>query len=307
MIFASARRLFGTMRTNSAEVELKSEFIPASSFLDVNKHMIFLHGLLGRGRNWRSIALDRRINGTRHCHLLDLRNHGESDHHPSMTYKEMAEDVIRYADYRNLDRFTLLGHSMGGKTCMTLSTLFPDRIDGVIVVDAPPKSALRNMRYGTQTDELLKRLKKFLDVKSMSRSKVMSLLSTNFRNEKAFVGLVSQNLGYTKHPQLPGTYWTCNMDGIYSNLDRIFDFEAYGVYPGDDVQLILGGNSYKYEPEAFKTVFPKLNDKNIVIVPGAGHWVHAEKPEETVVAISDFLLYLDCTPKYQYSTVTSSK
>ena len=34
----------------------------------------------------------------RNMHLIDLRNHGDSDHHDSMTYKEMANDIIRYAD-----------------------------------------------------------------------------------------------------------------------------------------------------------------------------------------------------------------
>lgn len=48
-------------RTNTKEVELKSEFIPANSPVEVHKHMLFLHGLMGRGRNWRSIAYDRRV------------------------------------------------------------------------------------------------------------------------------------------------------------------------------------------------------------------------------------------------------
>eukprot|EP01022_Parablepharisma_sp_SALTPOND_P012767 TRINITY_DN1658_c0_g1_i1.p5 TRINITY_DN1658_c0_g1~~TRINITY_DN1658_c0_g1_i1.p5 ORF type:complete len:110 (+),score=0.88 TRINITY_DN1658_c0_g1_i1:593-922(+) len=72
-----------------------------------------------------------------------------------MTYKEMAEDVIRYADHNKLERFTLIGHSMGGKTAMTLAMLHPDRVDGVIVVDASARSAVKDKRYGTRTDDLV--------------------------------------------------------------------------------------------------------------------------------------------------------
>lgn len=118
--------------------------------------MIFLHGLLGRGKNWRSIAQDpkvsisilycifKQINGLRHCHLVDLRNHGDSDHSDSMSYREMAEDVVRYADEHNIERFTVLGHSMGGKTVMTLAGLHPNRLDGVVVIDAPPEKGIRD-------------------------------------------------------------------------------------------------------------------------------------------------------------------
>jgi len=153
----------------------------------------------------------------------------------------------------------------------------------------------------------MRRLNQFKDLTGLSRMQVMTKLSTHFRNEKAFVGLVSQNLNHIKHPQLPGAYWTCNIEGIYNNLNNVFGYEIFGQYPGSDVQLILGGNSYKFDKNTFTTVFPNLKDENIVIVPGAGHWVQAERPEETTIAISDFLLYLDCVPKYEFSTVTYSK
>ena len=80
-----------------------------------------------------------------------MRNHGDSDHHDNMSYKEMAEDVIRYADEKNLDRFTVVGHSMGGKTAMTLAMLYPNRMDGVVIVDAPPKNALRDTGFVSNT------------------------------------------------------------------------------------------------------------------------------------------------------------
>lgn len=43
------------------------------------------------------------LSTNRNMHLVDLRNHGESDHHASMTYDEMADDVLRYADYKEID------------------------------------------------------------------------------------------------------------------------------------------------------------------------------------------------------------
>lgn len=51
-----------------------------------DKNLLFLHGLLGQGRNWRSFALNDVISAKRNVYLVDLRNHGESDHHRSMTY-----------------------------------------------------------------------------------------------------------------------------------------------------------------------------------------------------------------------------
>jgi len=84
-----------------------------------------------------------------------MRNHGDSDHHDSITYKEMVGDVIRYADKHNIDRFTIIGHSMGGKTAMTLSTLHPERIDGIIIVDAPPKNTKKEVGFRTPTGDLV--------------------------------------------------------------------------------------------------------------------------------------------------------
>ena len=50
--------------------------------------------------------------------LIDLRNHGESDHHHSMTYPEMAQDLIRFADAHKIPKLTIVGHNMGAKTGM---------------------------------------------------------------------------------------------------------------------------------------------------------------------------------------------
>jgi len=87
---------------------------------------------------WRNFALNDAISRKRDVILVDLRNHGESDHHDSMTYEEMARDVARFADSHGLDKYTLVGHNLGAKTAMMTATLFPDSVSGVICLDTAP-------------------------------------------------------------------------------------------------------------------------------------------------------------------------
>jgi esterase len=80
------------------------------------------------------------LSTNRNMHLVDLRNHGESDHHASMTYDEMADDLLRYADFKGIDKISLLGHNMGAKVAMTLSCKHPDRVSSLISLDTAPLS-----------------------------------------------------------------------------------------------------------------------------------------------------------------------
>ena len=90
---------------------------------------------------WRQFALNDIISRDRDVFLIDLRNHGESDHHKSMTYEEMANDLLRFMDKRELSKVTLIGHNIGGKTAMAFSQLFPQRVSGLISLDTAPTTS----------------------------------------------------------------------------------------------------------------------------------------------------------------------
>ena len=83
--------------------------------------MIVLHGLLGGHLNLRYMCAKSSIAKHFTSHLLEMRNHAESDHHDDHNYKVMSDDVIRYADKNEIDHFSLMGHSMGGRLAMTLA------------------------------------------------------------------------------------------------------------------------------------------------------------------------------------------
>ena len=100
--------------------------------------MIVLHGMLGSKINWRGMCSQEEIGSKRDCYLLELRNHATSGHHPEHNYDAISEDVIRFADQNGIKNFTILGHSMGGRTAMTVACKFPDRVNGVISIDSAP-------------------------------------------------------------------------------------------------------------------------------------------------------------------------
>lgn len=155
----SAKKCFGTaavtnqLRMLNAEVQLSHILIKGDQ---PRKPMIVLHGLLGSKKNWRSFCRDPRIADLRDSYLVELRNHAESNHHSEMNYTVLSDDIIRFADEQQLEKFTILGHSLGGRTSMAVACRFPDRIDGVISIDSAPINESGNKAFSTFTYETLK-------------------------------------------------------------------------------------------------------------------------------------------------------
>jgi len=85
-----------------------------------------------------------------------MRNHAKSDHHIDHNYDVMADDIVRFADKHHLSKFTLLGHSMGGRTALTTLCKYPDRVDGAISVDAAPVNEFAKSKFGSFAKDVLK-------------------------------------------------------------------------------------------------------------------------------------------------------
>lgn len=135
--------------------------------------LIFLHGLLNAGRSWRQFILNDKISEDRDIILIDLRNHGESDFHDSMTYTEMADDLGRFLDMRNLDQITLVGHNIGGKTAMTFASLYPDRVKGLISFDTAPVASPKDKAEMTRkTIETIRSL----DIKGKTKKSALDVI-----------------------------------------------------------------------------------------------------------------------------------
>src|SRR5215471_14966310 len=77
-------------------------------------HLVLLHGLSGNA--WAFAPFARRLRDRFHIVALDVRGHGDSAWAPDGAYafSDQAADVAQFADQLGLDRFRLLGTSMGG-------------------------------------------------------------------------------------------------------------------------------------------------------------------------------------------------
>lgn len=101
-----------------------------------NSPIVLVHGLFGSLDNLGVLARDL---VTDHDILqVDMRNHGLSGRSDEMTYAAMAQDLLDTLDAHNLQKVTLIGHSMGGKAVMALTALAPERISGLVVIDVAP-------------------------------------------------------------------------------------------------------------------------------------------------------------------------
>ena len=106
--------------------------------LGEGKPMVILHGLFGTSDNWQTIG--KQLENDYCVHLIDLRNHGRSPWASPHNYDALAEDVILYIEERIGVPVLLMGHSMGGKTAMTLACKRPDLVERLVVPHSPTKS-----------------------------------------------------------------------------------------------------------------------------------------------------------------------
>ncbi len=98
--------------------------------------MVLLHALGERGASWAPVTA--RFAERFRVFTIDLRGHGDSDWPGTYSFQLMCGDVLALLDRLNLQKVTLVGHSMGGAVAYLLAMQRPDRVERLIVEDVPP-------------------------------------------------------------------------------------------------------------------------------------------------------------------------
>lgn len=278
----------------SPPAHLNHKFFQASEASPYN--LIVLHGLMGSSNNFRSIITNPSIKSKVNSYLLDLRNHGESEHKPTMEIKEMAADVVNFITKKQLQNLIIMGHSLGGKVVMSIATSFPElysSLKGVVIMDVAPINyfkdpkrkyvgvldtlkMLKNINEISFENKSYKELRKEIIDKCPSKD-IGELLWTNVNHEKD-----------NKHK------WRINLPVILEYYPKLLDFIPNNEKAYQGLIKVMRGSQSEYIMEdhyqSFVEVFKKFNpNSDIITIKDSGHWIHFEKPAVVIKELSDII------------------
>lgn len=237
--------------------------------------LLIVHGLFGSARNWGAIA--RRMAEDRRVVSVDMRNHGDSFWSGSHSYADMAGDLaeVIVAEGAPMD---VVGHSMGGKAAMVLALTRGDLVHRLVVADIAP------VAYGHSLRPLVAAMRG-LDLTGVSaRSEADRRLEALVADAGTRAFLL-QSLDLKSAPPR----WRLNLDALDEAMADITGWpgteERY-----DGAVLFLSGAASDYVRPEYRTEIKRLfPSARMAKIPGAGHWLHAEKPREFEAALRAFL------------------
>lgn len=242
--------------------------------------VVFFHGLMGRGKNFLTIA--KAMQPDYRSILVDLPNHGSSGWTESFDYEELADALADHLRGMELGRFALVGHSLGGKAAMVLALRHPDLVERLAVVDIAPTD---RQNAGDEFVHLLGSLKALDLAEIASRADADRLLSEPIPN-KTVRGFLMQNLRRGDD----GFEWQPNLNLLFDSLPTIGGFPASeGQQYDGPVVWIAGGRSDYVTDESgprMRELFPSTRK---VTIRDAGHWVHSQRPDEFTAVVRAFL------------------
>lgn len=239
--------------------------------------LVVLHGLFGMSDNW--VRLSKHWASQYCVHLLDLRNHGQSPHDDEMDYQLMSADVNEYMSRNNLNDVYLLGHSMGGKVAMCTALRHPDRISKLIVADILPK------QYPYKYGGIIEGMKTMPLSEFTRRSEADDFLQSYIphQGERIFV---LKNLYRLSEG---GFGMRCNIHALEANMDKLLAGWAPGDLCTTDTLFVRGGQSRYIPLDDVDCISRHFATASLETIENAGHWLHADAPQEFLSIIDRFL------------------
>ena len=230
--------------------------------------LLIAHGLFGSSRNWGSIA--KHLGQTRRVTVPDMRNHGDSPWYDTHTYTDLARDLSPLAGG------DVIGHSMGGKAAMMLALTQPDRVKRLIVADMAPATYAHTHAHFIEAMMALD----LSDVRTRGHADRALAEAIPDRGVRVFL---------LQALDVRNQRWTLNLEVLLSEMDKIVGWPKIdAAFEGPTLFLSGGASDYVLPDhrDQIRSLFPAAK---FAAIPGAGHWLHAEKSVEFTAAVETFL------------------
>lgn len=239
--------------------------------------VVLIHGLFGSLENLNVIAkpLSEHFRVTN----VDLRNHGLSPHSDEMDYLAMANDIVQLMATLKIQKAHLVGHSMGGKVAMQVALTHSELVDKLVVLDIAPVS------YPARHTKILEALNAVKNA-DISDRKQADLIMQPYIEELGVRQFLLKSLYKNDEGKFVWRFNLSVLDNKYSTITDNINANNSCLCE----TLFIKGNDSDYilaeHRDAINALFKNVSAK---IIHGAGHWLHAQKPQAVNKAINDFL------------------
>ncbi|MCK5820105.1 MAG: alpha/beta fold hydrolase [Psychromonas sp.] len=228
--------------------------------------IFLLHGLFGNFTNLMTLA--KALQENYDVILVDLRNHGRSQHNETMSYPEMAGDIFELANSLGINTFSIVGHSMGGKVAMSCALEKPHRIEKIVVVDIAPVTYPDHHSHvfnGLMNMELA-------NINSRQDADLQLSHSINSVDLRQFLlKSLNKNGGLFE--------FLFNLKQLKKNYSNIRGWPYNNKQFIHPTLFIKGANSDYITSEYQKPTIMQFPNAQVKIIVNAGHWVHAQKSQ----------------------------
>ena len=247
--------------------------------------VLMLHGNRSNAHSFDDLG--PALAGGRRVLALDLRGHGESAWHPEARYRiaDFASDVLAFLDHQGLERVALLGHSLGGVTALLFAAEHPERLTRLVVEDAGPPSerASRNIfarsaRQPTGFKDPGEALAYLRGAGGLSAAAATRTLATGLRREHDWTLAYRADVAGMARSRASGDLlltaagqWPCVERRAMPTL------------------VVRGGESAVLDADVAREMARRNPRIAVVEIEGAGHSVHADRPDEFLRAVDGFL------------------
>ncbi|XP_056633192.1 protein ABHD11 [Diorhabda sublineata] len=247
-----------------------------------------MHGLLGSKNNWlaKCKQYSKKTKPPRQIIAIDSRNHGKSPHTNIHTYEHIVADMKALFDRISLTKVALLGHSMGGRSCMLYSLKYPELVEKLIVADISPITGLHMAEFAKIFDILLA-----AQIPSgVPVSKAVKMMDNDLTPKIASSRLRNFLLSNIVKKQDGSNGWRVNLTVLAKDLKHlcVFPLDDTMRYEGPTL-FVAGGNSNFVPKSDLPKILKYFPKAELTYIKGATHWLHLDKPQEFMDITVEFL------------------
>jgi esterase len=249
------------------------------------RHVVMLHGIYGRGRNWQGVAkalTDARPEYA--CWLVDLPHHGGSGAGThGETIAGFAQDVLGAMTARGVTPDVVLGHSFGGKVALAAAPALADRALEIWVIDSTPEVKAPSGTAWTMMNTLRRLPQRFASRDAAQKALVAAGYELGVAQWMT-TNLVRDGDGFV---------WQLDFALMERLLRDFFTVDLWHVVeqpsPLHQLHFLKASRSGAMSGEAMvrleKDAGPQVHLHHLE----GGHWIHAERPDAVTALLARHL------------------